>query len=102
MNARSIVHVHGGTREHRRELARALQNSAITVLLSSNTAEAAKCLRDSRVLVSVILDDALFAVTIATLRPEIQCLSPAREESIADTVRAVLHELHQDVPTSST
>ncbi len=102
MSALTIVHIHGGTREHRNELALALQATAITVLRSSTTAEAAKCLRDSRVRVSVLLDNALSEATISTLRDNVRLIQPSRDHTVSDTVRAVLHQLHHDVPTSST
>lgn len=96
------MHVHGGTRERRRELARTLQEYAVTVLLSSNAAEAAKCLADPRVRLVLILDDARFAETVRALRHHAQCMQPAPDESLADTTRTVLTLLRQCEPTSST
>ncbi len=102
MTAPTLVHVHGGTRDGRRQIARVLLDHSVTALLSSNAAEAAKCLADSRVHISVILNDAQFAETVRTMQRTVQCVQFEQNETAAQIARAVLHLLRQGVPTCST
>jgi len=99
MSVLRVVHIHGGSRERRRQLARALQDLGVTVLLSSNAAEAAKCFADAQVHISVIFNDALVAETIQTLRHDVQCVQPSRTEPVGETTHMVLQLLRQCVPT---